>query len=301
MLRRTLSFNYEDSFILRNLVSGLSGIAEKKITLIPALFLCSVIGLGLIGPYIAPYGYQETIIRNGEIIKTAQPSLAHPLGTTVLANDVLSRVIIGARPTVIAGLLGGGLAIAIGMTIGITAGYVGGRVDSVLMRFTDFAYSMPFIPFALVLSAIFGIGFYTSVLIIGIVLWRGNARVLRSQVLQIKNRQFVKTARATGASTPHIIVRHILPNVAPMAFLFFAIAIGLSIILQASLAFLGASNPFLPSWGVMLRNAYDSGFMARQLGWSLTPGLLIACTVVSTFLIGRELESEGSEEAVAQG
>lgn len=303
MQTRLGAFDYRDSFILRNLLSGLRRLTRKKITLIPALYLLLVVFLGLVGPMITPYHYRETIyLADGSLAQVAQPSLAHPLGTTHRAQDVLSRIIYGARPTAIAGLLGGVMIISIGMTIGVTAGYVGGRVDSVLMRFTDVAYSLPLIPFALVLVGFFGIGFVTSILVVGLILWRGNARVLRSQVLQINERPYVLSAKATGASTPHIIVRHILPNVASMAFLFFAIGIGYTIIIQASLAFLGVSNPFVPSWGVMLRNAYNSGYMATQPAWSLTPGLLISLTVISTFLLGRELEpSEEGTDAITTG
>jgi peptide/nickel transport system permease protein len=245
------------------------------------------------GPYITPYSYDETLYNDeGEVLRAESPSLSHPLGTTNTGQDVLSRVIYGVQPTVVTGLLGGAMIISIGLTMGVVSGYVGGLVDNVLMRITDIAYSVPLIPFAIVLLTLLGVGFYSSVVVIGLLLWRGNARVLRSQVLQIKQRPFVRAAKATGASTPRIIVKHILPNVASMAVLFFALGIGYSIIAQAGLAFIGASNPFVPSWGVMIRNAYQSGYMAEQIGWSLIPGLLISMTVLSAFLIGRGFEQD---------
>lgn len=291
---------YEDNYLIRNLYGGISRLASQKLTLIPLLYLTLLVVLAVVGPHITPYTYDQTLYNDqGEILRAESPSLAHPLGTTDTGQDVLSRVIYGAQPTAITGLLGGAMIISIGLTMGVISGYVGGVVDNILMRITDVAYSVPLIPFAIVLLTLLGVGFYSSIIVIGLLLWRGNARVLRSQVLQIKERPFVMAARATGASVPRIIVKHILPNVASMAVLFFALGIGYSIIAQAGLAFIGASNPFVPSWGVMIRNAYQSGYMADQLGWSLVPGILISMTVLSAFLIGREFE-EQADEAFAE-
>jgi len=165
---------------------------------------------------------------------------------------------------------------------------------------TDLAYSVPLIPFAIVMLAFFGFGFYSSIVVIGLLLWRSYARVLRSQVLQIKEREYVETARALGASDTRIVIKHILPNIASMALLFFALGMGYAIIVQASLAFIGVSDPFVPSWGIMIRNAYNSGYYATRPLWALAPGLLISFTVLSVFLIGREYESETSDQALAR-
>lgn len=295
--------NLTDNYVVRNVVGALSLMIEDRTTAVYFAFLVGVLVLGVIGPYIAPYEYGESLYVDGELLRSAPPSLAHPLGTTDVGQDVLSRVLYGARPTVITGLLGGSMIIGIGMTIGVTAGYFGGWVDTVLMRFTDIIYGVPLIPFAIVLIALFGVGFIESIVVIGLLLWRGNARVLRSQVLQIKERPFVMAARSTGASDLRIILKHILPNIASMAVLFFALGVGYTIILQASLAFIGVSNPFIPSWGVMVRNAYNSGLMSTAWWWSVPPGLLIALTVLSTFMFGRGYENiagEGDDEAFAQ-
>jgi peptide/nickel transport system permease protein len=158
------------------------------------------------------------------------------------------------------------------------------------MRITDFVYGVPVIPTSVVIIAIFGIGFYSSIFVLGLLLWRSSARVLRSQVLQIKNYPFVQAARATGASTPRIVFENILPNVAAMAVFFFAWGIGYTILVQASLAFLGVSNPFVPGWGIMIRNVYNTGYIVDAWWWSLPPGFLIAFTVLSTFMVGRRFE-----------
>lgn len=293
-----------DNYIIRNVSGALSLMLEDRSTAIYFLFLLFILSLGIFGPALAPYEYNEPIYtEDGDLLRTAPPSVDHPLGTTDTGLDVFSRILYGARPTVITGVLGGSLIIGIGLTIGVTAGYFGGWVDTLLMRLTDVVYGVPLIPFAIVLVALFGVGFLSSIVVIGLLLWRGNARVIRSQVLQIKERPFVLASQATGASTPRILLKHILPNVATMAVLFFSLGVGYTIILQASLAFIGVSNPFVPSWGIMVRNAYGSGLMAKAWWWSLTPGFLIAFTVLSTFMFGRGYENiagQGDDEAFVQ-
>lgn len=291
-----------EHYIVRNFLGALGLMVEDKSTLMYLGFLVLVLLMGLVGPSLAPYQYDETLRdENGQIIRTAPPSVEHPLGTTDRGYDVLSRIMVGARPTVITGLLGGSLIIGIGMFVGITAGYVGGMVDDVLMRITDVAYGVPLIPFAIVLVTLIGVGFIQSVVVIGLLLWRGSARVLRSQVLQIKERPFVLAARASGAGRLRIVVKHILPNVATMAILFFTIGIGYSIILQAGLAFIGVSSPFVPSWGIMVRNAYNSGLMSTAWWWSIPPGLLIGLTVLSTFMFGRGYERVAGQADEGEG
>jgi len=288
--------------LLRRLEDAFRLVVKDKTTLFYLGVLLVILVAGAIGPMVAPYPYDETVYADGEPLLSASPSLAHPLGTTTSGQDVLSRVLVGARPTVITGLLGGSLIIGIGLAIGVTAGYVGGWVDNVLMRVTDVAYGVPLLPFAIVLLALLGVGFLTSIVVIGLLLWRGSARVIRAQVLQIRERPFILSAKATGASTPRIILKHVLPNVAPMAIMFFALGIGYSILLQAGLAFIGVSNPLVPSWGIMIRNAYSSGQMTTAWWWSIPPGMLISLTVLSTIMFGRRYEEIAlgtDEEAMA--
>jgi len=259
-------------------------------TIVYFSFLLFVILLGVAGPHIAPYEPGERIREGGELVKLGEPTLSNPLGTNDVGYDILSRMLYGAAPTITAGLLGGIVVVLIGSTIGITAGYVGGRTEEILMRITDIAYGVPLIPFAVVLLSLLGLGFYESVLVISMVLWRGTARVLRAQVLSIKERPFILAAKSTGASTQWIIFRHILPNVSPMAILFFSLSIGYVIVLQAGLAFLGVVDPFVPSWGIIMRNAYASGRISDAWWWSIPPGLMLSLTVLSSFMFGRSYE-----------
>jgi peptide/nickel transport system permease protein len=262
--------------------------------------------MALFGPMVAPYEFDERVYDDdGSLVRAEAPSMDHPLGTTSVGQDVFSRVLYGAAPTLITGFFGGIMVVVIGTTVGVTAGYVGGWVGNILMRITDFFYGVPLIPFAIVLLAVLGGGLTTTIIAIGLILWRGAARVLRSQVLQIKERPFILAAKATGMSSRQIVIKHILPNVAPMIVLYFSLGVGYSILIQAGLAFVGVSNPFVPSWGVMIRNAFDSGYMNVALWWSLSPGLLISLTVLSSFMFGRKYEElrggQNSDQAMAGG
>jgi len=276
--------------VVESLMESASIVRTDREMMLYTGFLLLIIGLAAFGPFLAPYDHTATHETSDGMLKIGEPpSLEHPLGTNHIGQDLLSRLIIGARPTAVTGLLGGALIISIGTSIGVTAGYFGGRVDTVLMRFTDFMYGVPLIPFAIVLLAIFGFGLVTTILVLGALLWRSSARVLRSQVLQIKERRYITAARATGMSTSGIIRKHILPNIAPMMILFFSLGIGFAILVQAGLTFIGVSDPFVPSWGVMIRNAFNQGYV-EHYAWTLTPGVLISMTVLSAFMFGRKYE-----------
>lgn len=253
--------------------------------------------LAIVGPELTPYKYDALhFYDDGAIKNTAPPSSDHLLGTTNRGEDVLSRLIYGARPTFITAILGGSIIISIGLLVAITAGYLGGTTDTILMRFTDFAYGVPVIPTAIVLAAFLGTGFITSIVIIGLILWRASARVIRSQVLQIRERPFIKIVQSSGASSFHIARKHILPNVAPMIILFFALGVGDAVIAQAGLAFVGVSSPFVPSYGVMVRNAYNAGALSESYWWSMPPGIMISLTVLSSYLIARSVEADNANE-----
>ncbi|MFB6354593.1 MAG: ABC transporter permease [Halobacteriales archaeon] len=278
-------------FIFENIKNGLKLYLSDSLTAFFLVILAILVFLALFGPTLAPYQYDEVQRgENGQILLTEPPSSEHWLGTNSRGYDVLSRLLYGAQPTLFTGFLGGSVIVGIGLLVGVSAGYYGGRVDSILMRLTDFAYGIPLIPAAIVIVAYFGIGFWTSIAIIGMVLWRGNARVFRSQVLQIKEREHVKAAKMLGASDAYVIVRHILPNMGGMVVLFFALGTGLTILISASLAFLGFMNPFIPSWGVMLRTAYGSGYVASAWWWTLPSGGAISLTVLTVFMLGRGYE-----------
>lgn len=254
------------------------------------IYLMILVIIAIIGPSLMPYEYNEYIYRGGELYRSQPPSFLHPLGTDTNGRDLFTRLIVGTRPTLITGFAGGIILITIGTSIGITSAYVGGMVENILMRITDFAFAVPAIPFGIVLVGLIDIGYYTAIVVIGLLLWRTSARVIRSQALQIKEQEYITAIEAEGASGPYVMFRHILPNVAPIATLYFALGIGYAILLQAGLVFIGVLTPFVPSWGVMLRNAFTAG-QADIWWWSLPPGLMLSMTVLATFLIGRRYEN----------
>lgn len=290
-LTASISKRIDNNPILAGIAEFAGEIRGNRTIEISLLFLLFVTFLAVFGNAIMPYEYDARHYDDeGDLLRMAPPSADHPLGTNEGGQDILSRVIYGAQPTLLTGFMGGILILSIGLTVGVTAGYHGGIVDEVLMRAVDILYGIPFIPFAVVLLGFIGIGFWSTILLIGLLLWRGNSRIFRSQVLQLKERSYVRSAKASGASDLYIIVYHILPNMVGMIVLFLALGIGISILLAAGLAFLGFLNPFLPSWGVMIRNAYNSGFLVEAWWWSMPPGFMISWTILATYLIGREYE-----------
>lgn len=290
-LTASISKRIKDNPMLEGLAEFAGEIRGNRIIELSLLFLILVSFLAVFGNAVMPYEYDQRFYsEDGDLLRTSSPSADHLLGTNEGGQDVLSRVIYGAQPTILTGFLGGIIIVSIGLTVGVTAGYYGGWVDELLMRAVDVLYGIPFIPFAVVLLGFFGIGFWSTILLIGLLLWRGNSRIFRSQVLQLKEQSYVRSAKASGAGDLYIMVYHILPNMIGMIILFLALGIGISILLAAGLAFLGFLDPFIPSWGVMIRNAYNSGFLVEAWWWSMPPGFMISFTILATYLIGREYE-----------
>lgn len=290
-LTTSISERIKDNPMLEGLAEFAGEVRGNRIIELSLLFLILVSFLAVFGNAVMPYEYDQRFYsEDGDLLRTSSPSADHLLGTNEGGQDVLSRVIYGAQPTILTGFLGGIIIVSIGLTVGVTAGYYGGWVDELLMRAVDVLYGIPFIPFAVVLLGFFGIGFWSTILLIGLLLWRGNSRIFRSQVLQLKEQSYVRSAKASGAGDLYIMVYHILPNMIGMIILFLALGIGISILLAAGLAFLGFLNPFIPSWGVMIRNAYNSGFLVEAWWWSMPPGFMISFTILATYLIGREYE-----------
>jgi len=213
-------------------------------------------------------------------------STVTPLGTDFQGRDVLSRLIHGARVSLIVGLMGTLVAGSIGTALGILAGYVGGWVDQIIMRLTDAWLALPAIVFAIFLAAMVGPSMWNIIVILGAVYWTRYARVIRGEVLTLREREYVKLAEIAGASTWRVIKRHILPNVMNTATVLASLTVGVVIIAEASLSFLGVGvPPPQPAWGLMLSEA-RSTLMAGQWWLTVFPGLCIALIVLATQLFG---------------
>ena len=247
--------------------------------------------VALVAPYIVPYEpYERLYAADGTWAKLEPPSLAHPLGTTDAAHDVLSQLLLGSRIAMFVGLLGAFMVAIIGTTVGVVAGYYGGWIDEVVMRVVDVLYGLPFIPFVIVLVTVLGASVWNIILGIALLYWLSTARVIRSEVLSVRERPYVEAARAAGASDFRIMAVHILPNVIPLAALYAAIAVGYSIVAQASIAFLGFGDPTVPSWGVMLQRAFVTQSFGTAWWWVFPPGLSITLVVTGAYLVGRGYE-----------
>lgn len=255
--------------------------------------------LAIFGPYLAPHEPGD-IQRDGEgnLLRLSGPSVEHGvyLGTTHQGRDVLSQLIVGSRTSFIVGLFAAFIAVFIGTNIGLMAGYFGGSIDDLLMRMVDVAYGVPFLPFILVLVFILGPGLWNIILAIGLIQWRGISRVIRAQTLTHKERPYVESAEAIGASDLRIMYHHILPNVMPLVFLYGAFGIAWAVIGEASIAFLGFGDPNLYSWGQMMFEAYNADVIRSAWWMVLPPGFLIMLFVMSAFFVGRALEKVTNPE-----
>jgi peptide/nickel transport system permease protein len=270
----------------------LAFIKGDRMALIGLLVILGFIFLGVFGPMLAPHDPIEHDVRDssGELVRLGSPSAEAPMGTTVYGKDVLSQFLAGARPTLIVGLFGGIGTAVLGFLVGLVSGYFGGWVDEVLMRLTDLTFSLPFTPMALLLLTFVTPSIWLITAIIVGFLWKMPARVVRSEVLTLRERTFVKSARASGASHLRTMFLHVAPNVLPIGFLYTAYGVAWSISAAAGLAFLGFGDPTTTSWGRMLRMVFDSGNIRVAYWWVFPPALGIAAVTTSVFLVGRAYE-----------
>ena len=251
----------------------------------------TILVLFVIGAVFAPvFAPHDPTVRTAEPF--AAPSLAHPLGANDVGQDILSELLFASRISLTVGIVTACLATVLGVTIGVVSGYLRGPVDGVLMRGVDVILSLPFLPLMIVLAAFLGQNTTNLILVIGLLIWARPARLLRSQVLSVRESGHVQAARAIGATHSYIMIRHILPRITPLVAAQFVRTANVTIMLEASLAFLGLSDPFQKSWGAILfyANARSAFLTDAWLWWVLPPGLCIAAVVVSFAFLGFAIE-----------
>lgn len=241
--------------------------------------------MAIIGPILMPFKTTDIAASRAEVFNS--PSLQHLLGTDNQGRDVLAYLVNGSRSSLFVGLTATIISMVLGTLIGVTAGYLGGWVDNLLMRITDFFLVLPWLPFCMVLASILGNSIWNIILVIGLTGWSGTARIIRAQTLSVKEQPYVEREKSIGARNGYIMMKHILPNIFPLVFAEAILIVSSSILTETSLAFLGLGDPTNPSWGTMLNDAYCTGAMTVGAWWYfITPGVCVILVALGFTLMG---------------
>ena len=256
-------------------------LVQNRAAMIGGITILVLVILAIFAPWIAPYSYSYQNLDIG----ASPPSAEHLLGTDVLGRDLLSRLLYGARISLLVGFVATGVALVIGVSWGIVAGYFGGRVDSVMMRIVDVLYGLPFIIFIILLMVIFGRNIWLLFAAIGAVEWLTMARIVRAQVIGLKNQEFVQAAQVMGVSNFSMFRRHILPNILGPIAVYATLTIPQVMLLEAFLSFLGLGiQPPMSSWGTLIRYGVES--MEEHYWLLIYPGLTFTITLFALNFFG---------------
>ena len=253
----------------------------------PAAFVIGALILAaLLAPLIAPYAANAIDLAQ----RRASPSLSHLFGTDELGRDLLTRVLFGARVSLAIGLISAFVSVAIGVAVGATAGYAGGVIDTLLMRATDAVLCIPRLPLLMMAAATLHPTVPVLVLLVGLVGWMETARVVRTDVQSLSERDFVAAARAVGATPLRIVWRHVLPSALPVMAVASTLAVGRGILLESALSFFGVGvQPPTASWGSMLYQAQTT--LTSEPWLAVFPGLMIFVTVLACNALGDALSA----------
>ena len=258
---------------------------HKPLGALGGLLILALVATALLAPALAPY--DPVGIKSADRLKP--PSLTHWLGTDDFGRDILSRVIYGARISMLLGLGAVAISTVLATIIGIVSGYYGGRVDTVLQRCIDTLMAFPGLVVLLTIMAMLGQGLGNVVLALGIGGTAGNARIIRSAVLTVRENQYVEVARAIGCHDLHIILRHILPNIAAPIMVVATLGLGVAILAESALSFLGFGvPPPTPSWGAMLSGSGRT-YMLQAPWMAVFPGIAISLAVFGFNMLGDAL------------
>jgi len=248
-----------------------------------------VVVISVAGPLLFPFN--AAAVSNSSSGLLQPPSAQHWLGTDELGRDVFREFLSAAHVSLVVGLAATAISMVLGAGIGIAAGYYGRWADTVLMRITDFFLVLPQLPLVIALAAFFGQNLGIIILVIGMTGWPTTARIVRSQTLSLRERQFVTRVRSVGATNLRILRVHILPNVMPLIFANTVLVIGGAILAEATLSFLGLGDPVQVSWGTMLHFAFESGAIGRGAWWYfIPPGVGIVLVVLAFTLTGHSID-----------
>jgi peptide/nickel transport system permease protein len=264
---------------------------ERKSAAVGLALILIFVVLAIVAPWISPYSATAESCGHGPAAVYAHPSFQHLLGCDDGGIDMLSELLQGGRVSLIVGFAATFVAMVIGGGVGIISGYFGGWVDITLMRITDYLLVIPDLVFAMVIADIWGPSLFHVILVIGILEWTGTARVIRAQVMSVKERVYVKRTRALGAGHARIIWKHILPQVGPLLIANTVLTVAIAIYLETALAFLNLEDPTVTTWGTILEHAFNRGAISAGAWWAIVPdGICIALVCVGCFLLGQAIE-----------
>jgi len=261
-------------------------VREKPTAALGVAILVLVTAAALLAPVLAPYGLHTQV---GPVF--GHPSWKHPLGLDDGGIDMVTLLMWGVRISLVVGFAATLVSMVIGGAVGVLAGYFGGKVDTILMRITDYFLVVPDVPLMIVVAAIWGPSLFHIVIVIGILLWTGTARVLRAQVKSVRERVYVKRARALGAGHARIVLRHVLPQVAPLLIANTVLTVAVAIFDETALSFLGLGDPSKTSLGKVIENAFERAAISSGAWWAIVPpGALVALIILACSLVGGALE-----------
>lgn len=256
-------------------------LVRNKLAMIGLAIVIFMAIIAIFAPYIAPYNPNERI----KEVSQKGPSMQHWFGTDILGRDIFSRVLYGTRISMLVGVVAVAISLVIGLFLGALSGFFGGISDAVIMRIADIFFAFPYILGAIVIMTVLGPGVLNVFIAIGILGWSSVARLFRSSILSIKEKEYIEAARALGASNSRIIIKHILPNSFAPIVVYSTMNVGTAIIVEAALSFLGLGvQPPTPSWGKMLSESLNYINTAPWL--MFFPGLAILITVLGFVLLG---------------
>ena len=259
-------------------------LTSSRVTVIALVFMVVLVLACAFAGVISPYDPNAQDLE----LKASSSSAAHWMGTDPLGRDLATRILHGGRVSLLVGALATSVAVVIGVGYGLIAGLAGSRTDAAMMRVVDILYAFPFMTFVIILTVVFGRQFWLLFLAIGAVEWLTMARVVRGQVLALKNQEFVTAARAYGARSWHVLLRHMLPNVAGPVIVYASLTVPGVMLLEATLSFLGLGiQPPDASWGVLIRDGADN---METSPWMLFfPSLFFSSTLLALNIIGDAL------------
>lgn len=256
---------------------------KNKLAICGLFIIISFTIISLFAPVLAPYEIDDMDLWNME----SAPSKEHILGTDELGRDVFSRLIYGGRVSLTIGVVASIMQIVIGGTLGSIAGYYGGIVDSIIMRLVDIIMCFPFFVIAIAMAAVLGPSMSNIVIIVSVLYWTRVARIVRAEVMSLKEREFIEAAKALGLSSYEIISKHVLRNIMAPMLVYATLAIANGILTEASLSFLGMGvKPTVPSWGNMLSAAQSMRVLESKWWMWIPPGLMVLLTVLSINFLG---------------